>query len=194
MPRSKSERARAEMIMAAHDIIREVGIHNVTLASIVKRSGVAKTTFYRHFKSISELVICSADAHVVEPDIPDTGSLRQDLFELSQAVVPVYSEPENRQLLTSLIHASAKDPALRELHDRTMDSRTKPLETIVLNAMKRGELPVDIDVELAAHFIQAPFFERVLCSDQELTLDETNQILDWICRGLNFDETKATNN
>ena len=179
------------MILAAHDIIREAGIQSVTLAAVVKRSGVAKTTFYRHFRSISELVVCSADAHVVEPPVPNTGSLRRDILELCFALLPIYSLPENRRLITSLIHASASDPALQELHDRTIENRKKPLEIFVRNAIRRGELPPDTNIELAARFIEAPFIEQILVCTNTLTDDHIELLVDWVCRGLNVDESKT---
>ena len=52
-----SERARAEVLEAAADLVAEVGVERATIEEIAARSGVAKTTIYRHWPSKQALVV-----------------------------------------------------------------------------------------------------------------------------------------
>ncbi len=184
MPRTKSEEARTKMIKAALELSMELGVDKVTVASIVERSGVAKTTFYRHFDSVSELVICSIEAHREPEHIPDNGALRLDLLELAEMLLPRFSNGESRQMITSLLHASAMDEELCELHNRIEANQTQPVEVILANAVARGELPTIENFELAAEFVEGSFIKRILIKQQEMRHEEVVQLIEWICKGL----------
>ena len=47
----RSERARDEVLQATADLVAEVGLERITIDEIAARSGVAKTTIYRHWPS-----------------------------------------------------------------------------------------------------------------------------------------------
>ena len=48
---TRSERARQAVLDATADLVAEVGVERTTIDEIANRSGVAKTTIYRHFAS-----------------------------------------------------------------------------------------------------------------------------------------------
>ncbi len=185
MPRTKSEEARLKMEQAALELSMELGVDKVTVAAIVERSGVAKTTFYRHFDSVSELVICSIDTHLEPGRIPDNGSLRLDFLELAEMLLPRFNDGASRQMITSLLHASAIDEELRDLHNRIDANQTQPVEEILKKAVTRGELPEITNIELAAEFVEGPFLKRILIKQQDLDHQEVVQLVNWICNGLN---------
>ena len=66
-------RTRAAVLRAATDLLVEGGPYAVTIDAIVARSGVAKSTIYRHWQSRDEVllsVIESCAPQLPEPD-PD---------------------------------------------------------------------------------------------------------------------------
>ena len=54
---TRSERARQAVLDATADLVAEVGVERTTIDEIANRSGVAKTTIYRHFASKEVLVV-----------------------------------------------------------------------------------------------------------------------------------------
>ncbi len=54
-------------------IVVEVGVHGFTIDELARRSGVAKTTIYRHFPTRNELLIAALDGNITIPETPDTG-------------------------------------------------------------------------------------------------------------------------
>ncbi|MBN2623081.1 MAG: helix-turn-helix transcriptional regulator, partial [Acidimicrobiales bacterium] len=45
------ERSREQILAAAIDLLREVGYGGLTIEAVAARSGVAKSTIYRHWSS-----------------------------------------------------------------------------------------------------------------------------------------------
>lgn len=55
-PSRRQDDARERVLAAAYDLFRHAGTRNVGVDTIVERSGVAKMSLYRHFKSKEGLV------------------------------------------------------------------------------------------------------------------------------------------
>jgi len=51
------ERSRAVITSAATDLLMEGGVHAVTVDAVIARSGVARSTIYRHFPTRADLII-----------------------------------------------------------------------------------------------------------------------------------------
>src|SRR5919106_1913946 len=77
--RPRSEEARRKAIAAATDLIVERGVANLSIEEVAARSGVAKTTIYRHWPERASLIIDTARATFEHVVTPDTGTLRGDL-------------------------------------------------------------------------------------------------------------------
>ena len=72
--------SRERVLTTTLDLLIEAGLGELTIDEISRRSGVAKTTIYRHWPNRSALVIdaCSRMTDGEEAP-PDTGSLEGDL-------------------------------------------------------------------------------------------------------------------
>lgn len=55
IPLSKSERTRAEIIKAAHDLFLQKGYHGTSMRQIAKSAGIALGGIYNHFASKDEI-------------------------------------------------------------------------------------------------------------------------------------------
>src|SRR5580658_8039511 len=72
--------SRERVLTTTLDLLMEAGLDQLTIDEISRRSGVAKTTIYRHWANRSALVIdaCSQMTDGEEA-APDTGSLEGDV-------------------------------------------------------------------------------------------------------------------
>src|SRR5579863_2637261 len=72
--------SRERVLTTTLDLLTEAGLDDLTIDDISRRSGVAKTTIYRHWPNRSALVI-DACSHMTDGDEapPDTGSLEGDV-------------------------------------------------------------------------------------------------------------------
>ncbi|MDA9505284.1 transcriptional regulator [Bradyrhizobium sp. CCBAU 11386] len=66
--REKRARTRAQLIAAASALFARQAVESVTVDDVVREAGVAKGTFYVHFKDLPELTAAVADELVKEID------------------------------------------------------------------------------------------------------------------------------
>ena len=83
MARPRSEAAHQAALDAAVEVLLDNGVEGLTLEEVACRSGVARSTLYRHFGSKEALLVKAAACCVIEHPTPDTGSLDKDLSLIS---------------------------------------------------------------------------------------------------------------
>ncbi len=176
MARPRSEDARKRVIEATVDAMVEQGVEGVTIEDLATRSGVAKSTIYRHFGSLDRVVTAAFHSRIVEYPTPDTGSLEGDVEELFAR----YDLDDHRQLnelLPLLLEAARRDRGLREVRDRVLGERQRPLRTIVKLAQSRGEIAPDLDLDIAMAMLTGPLTYRKMVQDLEVDDDFLRVVL-----------------
>lgn len=184
MARTLSEEARAKILVAAQTVLGEYGVDGFTVEEVVKRSGVAKTTVYRHFPNGNELMLAGLDCMVQTFPTPNTGSLRGDLEAFMSNVLPMVSDPSFACTVLGVMAAAASDPEIAEVHKAMMAERLGPIATILDLAKGRGELPQDLDMDLALDFIEGPFFMRQMVRQAPMDEATLRQLISLIAAGL----------
>lgn len=182
MSRPLSQIARQKAIDAAQAVVAENGIAGFTVDGVARRSGVAKTTLYRHWKSGTALLAHALDCHLEPLPEPDTGTLRGDLAELLASVVSHVTGPR-RQMILEMASAAAKDPELAAVKRAMTWERTRPVRRIVARAVARGEIPA-VDPTLASRYIQGPVLAWVLDADDSPSPADIGRLADLLARGL----------
>jgi AcrR family transcriptional regulator len=163
MARPRSEEARRKAIAAAIDLILERGVANLSIEEVAARSGVAKTTIYRHWPERASLIIDTTRATFEHVRTPDTGSLRGDLDAYFSGMIRSDLTGRVGRLIPCLIDAAARDPEIEMLLERISTERQQPLLTIVSRAQERGELPPDLDRDVVIGTVLGPLvFRKVL--------------------------------
>lgn len=169
MARPRSEEARRRTIEATVQALLELGAEGLTMEQIAERSGVAKSTIYRHFGTREHLVAESVRSCVVEQSTPDSGSLADDLTELFTR----YDESEEtkrlNELIPLLIDAARRDAGMREVLDVLLVERQRPMRTVLKLAQARGEIDPDLDLEVAVAVLIGPFTYRRMVQGAEIT-------------------------
>jgi AcrR family transcriptional regulator len=171
MARPRSEDARRRAVEATVDALLEHGVDGLTVDEIAARSGVAKSTIYRHFGTREALVGEAVRSCIVEQPTPDSGSLADDLTELFTR----YDESEEtkrlNELFPLLIDASRRDPGIKETLDVLVAERQRPMRTVLRLAQARGEIDPELDLEVAVAMLIGPFTYRRMVQDAEITDD-----------------------
>src|ERR1700683_5289033 len=73
------ERSRDTVLSAAFELLSQSGVGGFSVDAVSRRSGVAKTTIYRHWPTREALVIDACTRISAEQQTPDTGTLHGDL-------------------------------------------------------------------------------------------------------------------
>lgn len=162
MARPLSQTARTQMMQTAADLALEVGVNRFTVDEVSKRSGIARTTIYRHFATSNQLLVAALDEITPTPAAPDTGSLRGDLLEFLASLVPVFADRQVRALFLDILAAASREPELMELHQSMMDKRATSSRAIFERAQDRGEIAPHFEYKDAFLIFEAPLVMRGL--------------------------------
>jgi AcrR family transcriptional regulator len=165
----RSERARDEVLQATADLVAEVGLERATIDEIAARSGVAKTTIYRHWPSREALLLDACAQMGPHFDIQDAGSFPRDLRALAERVVEQLLAGPYAAILLSLMDAAERNPDLAALLAAAQAKLVEAVRTILARARGRGELrrlPEPSDV---AAVIVGPLLYRRLFSHEPLS-------------------------
>lgn len=184
MARPRSEEAHQSALDATAELLLDVGVEGVTLEEVAARSGVAKSTLYRHFGSKEALLVQAARRFVIEHPTPDTGCLADDLALLFGRYVPAEEAQRLPDLLPMLLDAANRDPGLRDLVEDLLAERRRPIRTVLELAQHRGEISPDIDLDVALALVVGPFTYRRMIDRAEITPEFSNAVLDAAIAGL----------
>lgn len=177
MARPRSEEARQAALSTVVDLMLEQGVEAVTFDEVAARSGVAKTTLYRHFGSKQALVVEAAGSCFVPVTTPDTGDLLQDLTDLFAQNRNSASHRQLTELYPLLIAAGDRDPELHTLLQRQHEERRRPTRTVLQLAQLRGEISRDLDLEVAVSMVLGPFTIRKMVERLEVTEEFSERVL-----------------
>lgn len=178
MARPRSVEARHKVIEATIETLLAEGVEGTTLEEVAARSGVAKSTIYRHFGSREALLVESVGSCITPIPTPDTGSLSDDLHEVFHG----YDADDNQrinQLFPLVLDAARRDPSMRETVDALLAERQRPLRTVIQLAQLRGEVDPALDLDVALAMLVGPFTYRRMVLDDEIT----EEFLDIVVRG-----------
>lgn len=157
------------MLDHATALVLDVGVSGFTIDELAKRSGVAKTTIYRHFPTRNELLIAALDGQIPVPETPDTGTFRGDLVAFLTSLVPIFEDQAIRMVSLDLLALSAREPEITELFQALANARSGPLDTMIERGQHRGEVRTDIDALTLLEVIEGPMFMRSIMRPDQIT-------------------------
>jgi AcrR family transcriptional regulator len=155
-PRPRVEGLREQEILGATlDLLGETGYDKLTLDAVAARAKASKATLYRRWSSKADLVVeamlCSAD---VQQELPDSGSLRDDL--LSMASRKGLFDSARADAFCGLATAMSHDRQLAQaLRARFVDPQNDHVRALLQRALDRGQIRPDADLDLVVTLLPA---------------------------------------
>lgn len=153
-------RSKQAVLTTTYQLLTENGISGFSVDEVARRSGVAKTTIYRHWPSRSALLLDACSQLGAKRDAPDTGSLRGDLAVLTSDIAHRLTTARWPAVLPSIIDAAERDPELAGLHAGLHSALIGAFRTALERAHKRGEFPRKRAVNEIIAAILGPMFYR----------------------------------
>jgi AcrR family transcriptional regulator len=153
-------------VAAAADLLREYGVHGLTIEAVAARSGVAKTTIYRHFSGREELHVAAMDSAAVPMRMVATSDLVGDVTSFCVALSEVMQSPELAVLVATAIEGAERSPVLAATLERDAEHKRAALVDRLEAAVAAGELPAGTDVEVLHGQLVGPIFFRRFISRQ----------------------------
>jgi AcrR family transcriptional regulator len=153
-------RSRKAVLAATLKLLAEAGLSGVSVDEVSRRSGVAKTTIYRHWPSRSALLLDACSNLGAKPQAPDAGTLKGDLTALATSMAGRLRSDRWASILPSMIDAAERDPELAEVHTRLHAGFMAPLYAVIERAKERGELSRDCDASEIVASVVGPLYYR----------------------------------
>jgi AcrR family transcriptional regulator len=175
-------RSRQTVLAATSELLFERGFAGVSVDEISRRSGVAKTTIYRHWPTRADLLRDACAAISTPQEVPDAGSLELDLNALMTDLAELLSKARWVSVMPSVIDAAERDPDIADVFAKLQRGYTVPIETVILRAVTKRELPEDTDVATLVAALTGPLFYRRWFSRDPLTGDFAREIVRLVIR------------
>lgn len=174
-PQRKGEgrvrRSQENVLRTTFEVLAERGLDGLSVDEIARRSGVAKTTIYRHWPTRAALVVDACTRIVAEQKAPDTGSLKGDLTAILIELAELLWSARWSSVLPSIVDAAERDATLATVHAQIQAGHAAPLRAVLERGMKQGDIPSEPTVATLVPALLGPLFYRRWFSREPI--DET---------------------
>ena len=148
--RRRGKQLEEELLTAAWDELQIKGYNQLTMEGIAARAHTTKTVLYRRWPKKPLIIVAAFIAEfkksgaTIAFDVPNTGSLREDLFELLSTPIKFFDflgEEAVRGVIADQIGGQLGD--IFKKADTTDNDMVKRVRTILEQADQRGEIKLD---------------------------------------------------
>jgi AcrR family transcriptional regulator len=184
--RPRSEKARHAILEAAAKLLLLRGLGAVSMDAVAETAGVSKATIYRWWPS-KEMLALDALLDWAGASAParDTGALREDLLALVRPWVREIRRQPFGRVIAALITEAQSDPQFAEAYrTRFVEPRREAMRAAFARAAERGEVPANLEVEVAVDLIYGPLYHRLLHGHAPLSARFGQAVVDMALAGI----------
>lgn len=165
---------------------QELGYAKLSMEVIASRAGVGKHTVYRRWSSKGALLLDALLAlGGTDLDYPDTGDLRADLRTQIHGAVDLLAASPLSPLFKALVAEAQHAPDVAAaLNERFIAPQAEKTVARLNAGRAQGQLSADFDLDLAMSLLSGPLYFRLLVTQEPLTHDYVNRILDALFTGM----------
>ena len=162
--------------------LAEVGYAQLRLDALAARAGVAKTTILRRWPSKAAIAAAAVQRLALQTvDVPESGSLREDLRALLGNAVAMFSDGAGR-FVPAMIRESGHHAEIADLLADVIQTRRDAYRRVLNRAIARHDLHPDIDQEVIIDLLIGPLWTRLLITRQPVTHTLVDEIVDAVLR------------
>ena len=150
------------------------GFAALSLERVAARAGAGKAAIYRRFSSrlaFAEAAISTLGLRIALPEVEGT-TLQEDILNLLIQNRVVLRHPLVRRILPDLHAEAARSTEMRAINDQVAQARRERAEALLNRWVRRGELPEDLDRDLALDLLVAPLYWRMVVRGKTPTYAE----------------------
>jgi AcrR family transcriptional regulator len=159
-------RSQQRVLAAAVALLREEGLPGLTFEAVAARSGVAKTTIYRHFHNRDGLHLAAIESVGPSLTMPSTDDLVADVVVFLDGLNRTLHHSDFGAILLTALDASERSKPMADLALAAAQQRRAQLVRRLKAAQKSGVLAADADLDLACSQLLGPLFYRRCMSRQ----------------------------
>lgn len=180
------ERTKRKVREAALAALAEQGYSAFSVEAVAARSGVAKSTIYRHWPNAAALIVDTMQAlnqqpRVAREDAPPSVSPRDRICAvLLHLCESMGGDSEVSRALPGLIEGASRDPDLARLLHADNDRRRSTLRLLIKEANASGEIHPPVDPEYAALALVGTFLYRRIATPNPVQPGEVPAIMETV--------------
>ena len=146
-PSTTTASVDARIFTSTLELLRSRGPSAVSVEAVSAASGVAKTTIYRRYENRDELLRAAVRAAATAVDIPAELSTKETLRWVLRHARDTIEHVVGRGTVAAVL--ANEDPAFTSLLLEMIRNTTRPFRENLRDRALAGELPADLDIELA---------------------------------------------
>src|SRR5437588_3876871 len=160
-PRMPPEQRREQLIDAALSVILKEGYRGVSIEAIAREAGVTRPVVHDHFPHLGRLLHALVEreehyslgqlAEVVPEDLDDSDPVEFFSTGVRRFLEAVLSRPATWRLI--LLPLDGTPEIVRDHVEQNRERILRQIEGLVRKSLE-GQLPADIDTELAARMVR----------------------------------------
>jgi AcrR family transcriptional regulator len=154
------QRSRERVLSTALELLAETGVNGFTIDQVASRSGVAKTTIYRHWPSREALILEAASQLSGAEEVPDTGSVRSDATAILERLGHLLGSARWATVVPSIVDVAERDPEFAAVHGHIQRGHASPLRAVLVRAVARDELAATTDLSHVISALIGPLYYR----------------------------------
>jgi AcrR family transcriptional regulator len=181
--KGRAARVVSDVLVATAEELSRVGYSALRVEDVAARSGVNKTTIYRRWPTKAELVGAAVRAVWESPEVPDTGSLRNDFIASLKKTATFAMSPIGRGL-TRVIQLESAHPELEPIARALRADYRSLREVLVQRGIDRNELPTATDARFLSDLMTAPIFSRLFTDGESVDTAFIEAVVDVVLSGV----------
>ncbi len=180
-------RTRATVLGTAADIVVEGGPAALTVEAVVARSGVARSTIYRHWPTRDELLIdvfdyCAPSLLVPDAHLHFVEALRALLYD----IVAAMSDPKWARLLPVMQALKAYESPMADLDRRLIVRQSVVFDGLFQRGISEGVISADFDQPQAVALLLGPLLFAAVTGTLALSTELADAALDALVRSISL--------
>ncbi|RFA12088.1 hypothetical protein B7R22_16775 [Subtercola boreus] len=154
------QRTRTVVLSHTYDLLVKEGFGGVSVDEVSRRSGVAKTTIYRHWPTRTRLLLDACSQLGVAAEFTSSGSFETDIRSHLLNVSERLTTSGWAKVLPSILDAGEREPDVAAVQKALQQIWAGQVAQIVEAATDRGEIDARADVKNAAALVLGPLYYR----------------------------------
>lgn len=178
-------------LSAALELLADGGVKGLTIEGVAARTGIAKTTLYRRWRSKEDLALAVLlDMARMATGAPAGPDVRAGLISYLDAVITILRDTLMGPVMQGLASDLATDPEMaKAFRAEVIAFRQEHLAKVIQHGLDEGELRPEIDLVLLQELLFGPVYYRLLFTGQSLEDDLAERIVDSVLPGILVEAT-----
>lgn len=157
----------------------------MTIDAVVARSGVARSTIYRHWPNRDALLVdvfhfCVPTLPEPDPGLPFPEALRAFV----RGIVVQFSDPSWARMLPALLVLKAYEPALADIEQLVENDQHRVASELLRLGVESGHLPDDVSTDQMSVHLIGPLVFALLTNLVPLGEQFADEVADMFLTGM----------